>query len=146
MRTKAPLRRFTVLGVLFLVTGIMSILSIAADWHFGQFIPWQLCAYAAMDFLLTYGFFNAQRWLPLALGLNWGGGALLGALKLALHTTTTPIASYVLSFCLAGVVWYLTYQSRAALKNHNQAAQYVGIAFILVWAMTLCSGFISLLQ
>ena len=56
---------FTFLGAALFIIGFVSLLSIIAGLQFGQGSPWQLDVYTAMDFLLCWGFFKAQYWLPL---------------------------------------------------------------------------------
>lgn len=135
---------FTFLGAALFVIGFISLLSIIAGWQFGPEAPWQLYVYMAMDFLLCWGFFKVQYWLPLGLGLNWLSGAVLSAAKL-LTGAPASWTSYIISFVLGGIIFYIVYRVPRGSLARGQEARAVGAAFLLLWATLISFGISTLL-
>jgi hypothetical protein len=80
MVSKRPLL-FTAFGTFFLLTGIITVLSILTGLHLNQPLGWQHWAYAVLDFSFAYGFFSMQAWLVPFVAAALGANVLLAGMQ-----------------------------------------------------------------
>lgn len=146
MRSGRPLL-FTVLGALFLIAGLVTLLGLIMSWNLSAPIRGEFIGYAALDFLLAYGFFNMQRWLVAALALNWLVGAFLAAIRVfGQPGPASPSTWYLMSFLVGGLVFYAVFRLPRKQLTSSKHARYAGSAFLLIWAVTACYTMVGLLS
>ena len=144
MRSKRPLL-FTVLGVIFVIAGLVTTLGIITSIHLDAPVRGEFFGYAALNFLLAYGFFNMQRWLLPALAVNWLVGAGLSIVKLFVHTPLPSLSGwFALSFCLGGLVFLAVYMHPRKKFSSSRQEKYAGASFLIIWAVTVCYTMVGL--
>lgn len=145
MYSKRPLL-FTILGALFVITGLVTLLGIVTAWNINTPVRVEFFGYAALDFLLAYGFFSAQRWLLPALALNWLAGGALAAVKFFVHTPAdASIATYAVSFLLGGLIVLAVYILPRKKFYASSRERLAGAAFVVIWAAIACYTMAGLL-
>ena len=145
MRSKRPLL-FTVLGVLFVVAGIVTALGLITAWNVHNPIRGEFFGYAVLNFLLAYGFFNMQRWILPALALNWLAGAGIAAVKFFVHTPTqSSLVPYAVSFCVGGLIFLAVYILPRGKLSTSPYERTLGTSFVVIWAATACYTIVVLL-
>lgn len=124
---------FVVLGIVFLILGALSFLTVAQGWYLAQTVLPRAGIYGLLDLLVAYGFFARQWWLVPAFGLNALGQLALIGVRAAY--TATPLNSFLFACFGAalavGLFWY-TYRKRDTLL-HDRASYVLCALFVLSW-------------
>lgn len=145
MRSKRSLL-FTILGALFVLAGLITVLGIITSWNLNTPIRGEFFGYAALNFLLAYGFFNMQRWILPALAVNWLAGALLAGVKFFVHTPLQEsVVLYAVSFCFGGLIFLAVYLLPRKKLFPSPYERLAGGAFLVIWAATACYTVVGLL-
>jgi len=138
---------FTVLGIVFLAIGALSFLTVAQGWYLSHSVLWRAGLFGLLDILIAYAFFDRQRWLEPALGLNAAGQATL----LAVHAYYSTALGGQFFFAVFGTTlaialfWYV-HRNRDMLK-HTNASYVLGGLFVCTWGVSfwyLLSNFLPI--
>ena len=131
-------RSCALIGALFLVLGLITLLGIIMRAHLTGEVSGLFVLYTALNFLMAYGFFERHYWVYPALVATLILNILLWGLRIAGGTLTQTdwlVAMLVLILNLALIA--ITHRNYRRLARTRQA-QYVGVCFLVLWALMAC--------
>lgn len=139
MKRSSPQLIYTILGTAFVVLGVLTLLNIAAAWQVGGVFLTGAAAYAAMDFLIAYGLFNREWWIPYAFALNLTGLAILFCSTVFVEGmgVINPLF-YTLGLGLNALLAAFLYQTCARRPRKSSLGNSAGAAFVVLWALMFC--------
>jgi hypothetical protein len=137
--SSSPELIYTVLGTAFVVLGALTLLNIAAAWQVGGVILWGAAAYAGMDFLIAYGLFEREWWIPYAFALNLTGLAVMFGANVYLNgiESVNPYF-YASALGLNALLAAFLYQTCAKRPRKSQLGNSAGAAFVVLWTVMFC--------
>jgi hypothetical protein len=128
---------YIVLGSAFAALGALVLLNVASAWRVGGVFLWSASLYALMDFLVAYGLFNRERWVPHAFLLNLIGLAIMFGTTLLFTNAPANIAFYGTAIGINALLAAFLYKTAPRSKGEifrNKA----GMAFVALWAVMFC--------
>jgi hypothetical protein len=128
---------YVALGSAFAALGALVLLNVASAWRVGEVFLWGASMYALMDFLVAYGLFNRERWVPHAFLLNLIGLAIMFGASILFTEGAANLTFYGVALGINALLAAFLYRT-ASRGRGDLLGEKAGMAFVALWAVMFC--------